>query len=546
MTFVITQRCCDDAACVPVCPVQCIRPRPGDPDFSSTEQLYIDPLSCIDCGACATACPVDAIFPESDLPPALTDFSAINAEYFAAHPLIDVSPLPVARHRLPPGLPTLRVAIVGAGPAALYAAIELSELNGVEVTLFERLPTPFGLVRAGVAPDHDATKSITERLGRVLVRPNVQCLFDVEVGRDVSAAELLEHHHAVLWATGASADRKLNIPGEDLVGSVSAQEFVSWYNGHPDSAARDYSLSGRRAIVIGNGNVALDVARLLVQPALAYATTSVSDNALKAMATSTIDEVMVIGRRAQVFAAYGTAELAALTRLPEVDLLAEPSEVGVTDDELEAAALSGRSWALARRRAIIDDAANRTPTQPRRIIMRYRASPTALLGNEAVTGLVVAGPDGTSEQLETSLVIRAVGFRGRPVPGMPFDIERGVLPNNAGRVVDPQNGRPVRGIYCAGWIKRGPSGVIGTNRVDSAETVTSLLEDFERGNLKAPTHDTGALVRLIRERQPNVLDVAGWQRIDETELAAGRGQGRSRVKLLTWEDLRAVGRSDGD
>ncbi|WP_395656544.1 FAD-dependent oxidoreductase [Nocardioides sp.] len=544
MTFVITQSCCVDAACVPVCPVQCIRPRPGDPDFESTEQLYIDPSSCIDCGACATACPVDAIYPGDALPPTLATSGVINAEYFEARPLTPAEPPVVSRHRLPPGLSTLRVAVIGSGPAALYAATELTEIPGVEVTIIERLPTPFGLIRAGVAPDHDNTKRIADRLGRVLVRPNVRCLFDVEVGRDISIEEVLQHHHAVIVATGAASARRSGIPGEALPGSVSAKEFVAWYNGHPDSALPDFSIKGRRAVVIGNGNVALDVARLLAQPTAAYASTSVSDAALRSMTASSIEEVAVVGRRSQAFAAYSTAELSALTHLPDVDLVAEASEVAVTDDDWAAASESDRGWALPRRSEIVAEAAARSCTRPRRIILRFGLTPVALLGQHEVTGLELARHDGTKEVIETSLVIWAVGFTGQPIEGLPFDGDRGVLPNRAGRVIDLRSGRPVPGVYCTGWVKRGASGVLGTNRVDAAETVASLLEDFKIGRLADPPGGAESFADLARLRRPGLLGIDGWRRIDDAEVSAGRDQGRTRVKFVTWSGLRDAGRSD--
>ncbi|NEK87322.1 FAD-dependent oxidoreductase [Blastococcus saxobsidens] len=542
MTFVITQGCCDDASCVPVCPVQCIRPRPGDPGFTTTEQLYIDPSTCIECGNCAFACPVDAIFHEADLPPSQVDFRGINADYFAAHPLEDLTPHPIERRRLPRARPELSVAIVGAGPSALYAAAELSDIRGVTVMILERTPTAHGLVRAGVAPDHDRTKLIGERFDRVLRRPNVTALFNVDVGRDVSVQELLRHHHAVVWAAGASDDRTMGIPGEGRVGLVSAREFVSWYNGHPDFAEREFDLSGRRAVVIGNGNVALDVARVLAQPVGAFEKTSMSDLALAALRASNIREVVVVGRRGQAFAAYSTAELLALSQLPGVDLLADPTEVSVTEQELETS--RGRSADLARRRAIVDAAARRTPGSPRRIVLRYRLTPTELPGDHAVSGVALARPDGTAEMLDTSLVIRAVGFRGRAAPGLPFDSSAGIVPNDGGRVVDPETGRPLPGLYCTGWIKRGPTGVIGTNRADSAETVASLLDDVADHRLPEPPHGPPQLIKALRRRQPNLIDAMGWWRIDEAEKRAGRASGRPRVKLLAADDLLRAARED--
>lgn len=543
MTFVITQSCCDDASCVPVCPVQCIRPRPGDPEFTTTEQLYIDPNTCIDCGNCAYACPVEAIYPEADLPPSQAEFRNINADYFAAHPLEDVTPLPIERRRLPRAQSELRIAIVGAGPSALYAAADLSDIRGVTVTLLERTPTPHGLVRTGVAPDHERTKLIGGRFDRVLRRPNVTCLYNVEVGRDVSVDELLRHHHAVLWAAGASDDRRMGIPGEELGGSVSAREFVSWYNGHPDFVDRRFDLSGTRAVVVGNGNVALDVARVLAQPVTAFEKTSMSDVALEALRSSGIEEVVIVGRRGQAFGAYSTSEVLALSRLPGVDLLAYPAEVAVTEQEMETA--QGRTARdLGRRQTIIDAAARRVPTSSRRIVMRYGLTPTELIGQHAVSGIALARLDGTKETLETSLVIRAVGFRGRAAPGLPFDNSAGVIPNDRGRVLNAETGQPLPGLYCSGWIKRGPTGVIGTNRADSAETVASLLRDAVDHGLPIPPDGPEELIELLRRRQPDLVDASGWSRIDEAEKRAGSAAGRSRVNLVSAEGLLRAARGD--
>ncbi|MEU6103334.1 FAD-dependent oxidoreductase [Streptomyces flaveolus] len=480
MTFVITQSCCNDTSCVAVCPVQCIRPRPGDPGFTTTEQLYIDPNTCIDCGACAAECPVDAVVHHADLPAGLKEFRGINADYFAEHPLRDTTPLPLARRRLPRERPRLQVAIAGSGPAALYAAGELSEIRGVEVTIVERLSEPYGLARFGVAPDHGKTRLITERFAPILRRPNVNCLFGVEAGRDVSIADLRRHHHAVIWATGAFADRTLGVPGEGLDGSASARDFAAWYNGHPDFTDRHFKLSGRRAVVIGNGNVALDIARFLTQPVTAYEDTPVSPHALRALRASTIEEVVVVARRGPSHAAYSTAELIALTHLPGVDLLALPSETTATEPHPD-------SSDLRRRLDAVRSAAARTSTRPRRIILRFGLTPAEIIGDTAVTGIVLNRPDGTAERIETNLVIRAIGFRGAPVDGLPFDSATGTIPHRAGRIVDPSTHEPLPGLYCTGWIKRGPSGTIGANRSDAAETVTSLLEDLARGRLPTPT-----------------------------------------------------------
>lgn len=319
---------------------------------------------------------------------------------------------------------------------------------------------------------------------------------------------------------------------------------MSWYNGHPDSAVPEFSIKGRTAVVVGNGNVALDVARLLAQPSTAYGSTSMSDTALRSLAASNIDEVSVVGRRSQAFAAYSTAELSALAHLPHVDLLADANEVAVTDDDWAAASLASGGWALARRAGIVAEAAARTRARSRRIVLRYGLTPLAVLGQHEVTGVELARHDGTTEMIETSLVIWAVGFTGQPIDGLPFDVDRGVVPNRAGRVIDMPAGRPMPGVYCAGWAKRGASGIIGTNRIDSAETVASLVEDFRNGHLADPAGGSESFAALARVRRPGLLGVDEWRRIDDAEVRAGRDQGRSRIKLVTWADLRGAGRRD--
>ncbi|MHA3700679.1 FAD-dependent oxidoreductase [Jatrophihabitans sp. YIM 134969] len=536
LAFVITQRCCDDASCVPVCPVQCIRPRPGDPGFVRTEQLYIDPGTCIDCGACANACPVDAIFPEDKLPSSLKDFTAVNAEYFAENPLREVAHLPVTRRSLTAEQPELRVAVVGAGPSALYAATELSEMVGVSVTIVERTPTPFGLIRSGVAPDHPSTKWIMRRLERVLHRPNVRSLFNVEVGRDISLQEMTDQHHAVVWAGGADGERRLGIPGEHLDGVIDAGRFVRWYNGHPDFAMDRFNLAGRTAVVIGNGNVALDVARVLAQPASAYESSTMSEVALAALHKSSIREVLIVGRRGPVHAAYSTSELLALSTLPDVELTADPAEV-LLDPQEAAHAQTLPPASFERRQALVEAASHRAGAGTRRIVLRYRLVPTSFTGEEALDGVVFTRPDGTTERIDTQLVVRAVGFRGRPVSGLPFDESTGIIPNDAGRVLDPATGRPMPGLYCTGWAKRGPSGTIGTNRVDSAETVASLLADLEAGRLRPRPDGQRDLVELVRERHPGVVDLTGWDRIAEWERQRGQAQNRPWAPLLTYDAL---------
>ncbi len=538
MAYVITQTCCNDASCVAVCPVNCIHPTPEEREFAQTEMLHIDPQTCIDCGACADACPVEAIFPEDRLTEAQTRFKDINAEYYTAHPMPEnwnpLTPTPAP----PRGQETLRVAVVGAGPAACYAAQELLERSNVEVEMFDRLPTPWGLVRSGVAPDHPGTKAVTESFEWSFRREAFALHLDVEVGRDIDHDELLAHHHAVVYATGASADRSLGIPGEDLPGSHAATEFVAWYNGHPDCADRVFALSGERAVLVGNGNVALDVARILTMDVDELARTDIADHALEALRRSNIREVVLLGRRGPAQAAYSNPEFLALGDLNGVDVVVDESEL---DLDPASAELAAADPAVAMRMRLAREYARREPRPGnKRIVFRYLVSPTAIEGTDRVTGLravrneLIPGDDGAlvarpTEQtlhLDAQLVLRSIGYRGVPLPGVPFDERRAIVPNEDGRVTGAGPG-----VYVTGWIKRGPSGVIGTNKACAKETVAALLADFDAGRLARPAYGRRELDRLLGQRRPSRVGLSGWHEIDEAERAAGRAAGRPRVKL---------------
>jgi ferredoxin--NADP+ reductase len=549
MAYVITQRCCNDASCVPECPVDCIRPTPEQPEFATTEQLYIDPDTCIDCGACVDACPVEAIFSEDDLSASLARFGEINAAYFQRHPLeSNFEPLTTPA-RPPKELGTLRVAIVGAGPAACYAAEELLRRADVEVEMFDRLPTPWGLVRAGVAPDHTGTKAVSNMFESAFRRETFQYHLNVEVGKHISHDELLGHHHAVIYAVGASTDRRLEVPGEDLPGSHSATEFVAWYNGHPDYADRTFDLSGERAVIVGNGNVALDVARVLTLPPDELAKTDIADHALDALRQSAIREVVVLGRRGPLQAAYTSSEFLALGYLPGVDVVIDPAELEL-DPESQALLDDPEVEPSARLKYELAQEYAAKPQNPgnRRIVLRYLASPTAVIGSDKVeavqfahneliseNGRLIARASGETETLPTSLVLRSIGYRGVPIPALPFDEQSGTVPNEHGRVVDA--GAHVPGVYVSGWIKRGPRGVIGSNRVDAQETVEQLLADFTTGKLTAPQGDRAGLQTLLGQRQPDRVDREGWKAIDLAERSAGKSGGRPRVKFTSREDL---------
>lgn len=549
MAYVITQRCCNDASCVPECPVDCIRPTPEQREFATTEQLYIDPDTCIDCGACVDACPVDAIFSEDDLLASLARFRDINASYFQRHPLeSNFEPL-VAPTRAPKELGTLRVAIVGAGPAACYAAEELLRRADVEVELFDRLPTPYGLVRAGVAPDHPGTKAVASLFESAFRREALQYRLNVEVGKHVSHEELLGHHHAVIYAVGAATDRRLGVEGEDLPGSHSATEFVAWYNGHPDFADREFDLSGERAVIVGNGNVALDVARVLTVNPDELAKTDIADHALDALRRSNIKEVVVLGRRGPLQAAYTSPEFLALGHLKGVDIIVDQSDLDL--DPASQALLDDPDVepSLQLKYTLAQEYAN-GPRDPahKRIVFRYLTSPTAITGdgkveqldyvhNELVeeNGRSVARASDRTGSLHTSMVLRSIGYKGEPVADVPFDESNGVIPNARGRVLN--GGEPVPGVYVSGWIKRGPRGVIGSNRVDSQETVDQLIEDFTTGKLTAPQGNRQALDALLTERQPDQIGRDGWKAIDAAEKTAGKSGGRPRVKFTSLEDM---------
>ncbi|MBU9764246.1 4Fe-4S dicluster domain-containing protein [Mycobacterium sp. TNTM28] len=524
MAYVITQNCCKDASCVPVCPVDCIRPAEAGLDSASAEMLYIDPESCIDCGACFEECPVGAIHYEEDLPGELQRFKDLNAAYFERHPLEPVTvSAPTSRARVEAG--SLRVAIVGSGPAACYAAAELIDVDGVEINLFERLPTPFGLIRAGVAPDHQHTKSVVDIFERVFTSPRSASHFNVEVGRTINHDELLAHHHAVIYAVGAATSRRLGIEGEDLIGHHAAAEFVGWYNGHPDHAAHRFDLSGERAVIVGNGNVALDVARVLLMDRAALAATDIAQHTLDALADSAIREVVILGRRGVEHAAFSAGEFLALGHLEGVDVIVDPADLPADDvhDDVET------SFKLA----IAREYAQRTPTPGnKRVVFRFGAAPTAIVGTDHAEGLEVTGEAGT-EVIETPLILRSIGYRGLPIAGLPYDQDTGTVPNDSGRVVP--------GTYVTGWIKRGPRGVIGTNRLCAEQTVTQMWADFDAGLLNRDIADRDSLEALLTSRGAEPLSWPGWRAIDAAERDRGVQAARPRVKFVSIEEMLSAG-----
>ncbi|HEX4526222.1 MAG TPA: FAD-dependent oxidoreductase [Gaiellaceae bacterium] len=440
--------------------------------------------------------------------------------------------------------PSLRVAVVGSGPAGFYAADALlkSEDPPVEVDLLDRLPTPWGLVRLGVAPDHENIKAVSRAFEKTAARPGFRFFGNVEVGSTVSHEELLRLYDAVVYTVGAQTDRRLGIPGEDLPGSWAATEFVAWYNGHPDFQDRVFDLAHERVVVVGNGNVAIDCARMLALTPEELAPTDTTDEAIEAICGAGIEEIVMLGRRGPVQAAFTPPELKELGELAGADVIVDPADLQL--DSASASALDHDRERARRNYELLEEFAARPPAgKPRRIVLRFLVSPVALLGSDRVEavevvrnelveedGRLVARPTGVTEVIPAGLVLRSVGYKGVALPGVPFDVRSGTIPNDRGRAEGAAR------TYVAGWIKRGPSGVIGTNKKDATETVELLLEDARAGRLERAA-DGQLLDQLLEEKGVEFVEYAGWQAIDAAERGAGEPLGRPRVKLTAWAKL---------
>ncbi|MCR8900196.1 FAD-dependent oxidoreductase [Gordonia sp. GONU] len=528
--FVITQSCCSDAACVSVCPVNCIHPTPEERGFGSSDILHIDPQACIDCGACADACPVDAIYPADKLGPRDKVFIDINADYYKNNPDVRSGWVPPTDDEAStvtypdiPKLPAgLRVALVGTGPSGGYALRTLLDRTEATVTVIDKLPTPGGLVRAGVAPDHPGTKGVLRGFDLLYRDPRVTMLTNVSVGDgpdEVTPAELAEHFDAVFYAVGASESRRLGIPGEHLPGSTSATDLVAWYNGVPGVDAgpplrrgtADDPATGR-AVVVGTGNVALDVARILVSPPELLATTDIADRALEILREQNVHEVVLLGRRDQAAAAYTAAEYRALSEIPGV-------EVEVFDGA------DGQVPSL------------HEPADPsrRRIVFLFHSTPEEIVGNPQVQSVTVRTGEGR-HHVAVDLVVRSIGYRSTPIPGLAFDDERGIFRNVDGRLVD-ESGEIVPGGYVLGWAKRGPSGGIGANKKCATQTVEDFIADAASGSLQRTRRAAGEFPALVRKRVRTVIGYRGMRAIDRHERRRGIEQGRPRVKFTQVAEM---------
>jgi ferredoxin--NADP+ reductase len=449
----------------------------------------------------------------------------------------------------------LRIAIIGSGPSGFYAAEHLQKQKtlSVEIDMFDRLPTPYGLVRGGVAPDHQKIKSVTKVYDRIAAQPNFRFYGNVEFGTDITREQLAQHYHAIIYAVGAQTDRRLDISGEDLPGSHPATEFVAWYNGHPDYRDYQFDLSQEAVAVIGVGNVAMDVVRILGRTREELLETDIADYALEALAQSSVKTIYILGRRGPAQSAFTNPEIKELGEMVDCDIIVAPEEVQL-DPHSQEYLDSGADKVAAKNVETLRQYSQQAPQgKAKKIIMRFLVSPVEILGTERIEALKIVknelykADDGSlrpraTEQTETlpvGLVFRSVGYRGKPLPGVPFYEKWGTIPNDKGRVLtDIKNGEQVMGDYVVGWIKRGPSGVIGTNKPDSVETVDMLLEDMANGKLMNPTQPSrDALEALLRQQKPNYVTFEDWQVLDALEQERGQAAGRPRLKFTRVEEM---------
>ncbi|MBX3464649.1 MAG: FAD-dependent oxidoreductase [Planctomycetes bacterium] len=451
---------------------------------------------------------------------------------------------------------TWRVAVVGSGPSAFYTAEALFKAGvpGLQVDLFDRLPVPFGLVRGGVAPDHQNIKGVVKVYDRIAASPGFRFFGNVTIGRDLTVADLAAHYHQIVYAHGCESDTRLGVPGEELAGVHSATEFVGWYNAHPDHRDRTFDLAGaRRVALVGNGNVAMDVARVLLAAPDLLAPTDIADHALAVLRRSRVHEVVLLGRRGPAQAAFSPKEIEEIAELPDVDVVVTAADA--TLDPLSADWLE-REGARSQQRNVkfLQERAAMGPgTRPKRLVCRFLVAPTELSGEggrlrqvrvqhmrlEAdADGTPRPRPTGTDEVLAADLLFKAIGYRGVPLPGVPFDDRKGIVPNVDGRVVEGPGAAVRTGHYAAGWCKRGPTGLIGTNSLDAKATVTAMLADRGAGKALAP--GSGDIVALLRQRGLDAVTWADWRRLDAWEQREGQARGKLRHKLPAIEQLLQV------
>jgi len=449
----------------------------------------------------------------------------------------------------------LRVAIIGSGPSGFYTVSNLLKQSDlvVEMDMFDRLPTPYGLVRAGVAPDHQKDKSVTRAYEKSAAHPGFRFFGNVEYGTHIHMADLKAHYHQVMFTTGSPFDRNLGIPGEDLLGSHSATEFVAWYNGHPDFADLKFDLSQENVAVVGMGNVAMDVARILCKTTDELATTDIAEHALEALKASQVKNVYILGRRGPAQAAFTPPEIKEMGEFEDADVIVVGDEAALDDASQRELAEGGDKNAQKNVDTVQEYAARVPAGKKRQLHIRFLVSPSELEGsgdrveacklvkNKLVEdgGAIKAVATDEVETIPAGLVFRSVGYRGKPLPDVPFNESWGTIANEGGRVV-AGSGEQAVGLYTAGWIKRGPSGVIGTNKTCAQETVALMVEDIAAGRHFEPTESADALAELIASRQPDAVSFSEWKKIDAEEVARGEAQGKPRVKFTKVADMVAV------
>jgi ferredoxin--NADP+ reductase len=493
MTHVVLQHCCADARCVEACPVDCIHPAPGEPNYGSTDTVFIDPAVCIDCGACADVCPVGAVVPDYDLPATQATMKAMNREYYDSAPC-HVSPprrrpdRPLLAARLPRADPAIRVAIVGAGASGWYAAEHLlaNRRAKVEIAMIDRDDRIGGLARYGVAPDHAATREILRHFASIARDERVSLHLGVSAGGPgYSQQELLARFHAVIYATGAAQDKRSDVAGSELPGCWGAAQFVRWYNGHPSLASAEVDLSSPAAVVIGNGNVALDVARMLLTSPRSLSRLDLASHACAAVSESRIRRVVVLGRRGAEHAAFTRAELSGILTHTDFTLRVDANELPPESASRQHSSATAAKLAMLHETAL--QASSRAQVE-RVLELRFGWSLVEILGAHRVQAARFSS-HGTSRHstltIDTSLVVRATGLVGAALSGVPFDSATGTIPTVAGRVLDPVTGIPVRGAYATGWVASGASGNLGHNRERARATVAALIEDLVDGRLHA-------------------------------------------------------------
>lgn len=453
----------------------------------------------------------------------------------------------------------LRVAIFGSGPAGFYAAGELLRQKDVTVCvdMFDRLPTPYGLVRGGVAPDHQKIKAVIRQYEKIAGRPGFRFFGNVTFGEDVLLDEVLGHYHQVLFSTGAESDRRLGIPGEDLPGSDPATIFVGWYNGHPDYRDLQYDLSRvERVAVIGNGNVAMDVTRILARSIEELSTTDIADYALETLKKSAVKEIYLLGRRGPAQAAFTNPEIRELTEMQVADLVVRPADLELDEANAEFLARAEDRVHQGNMDILTAQVPRGEGAKPKKVRARFFVSPVEIYGQDAVTGLKLeqnrlvkdasgtlrARGTGTYEDLpNVQMVFRSIGYKGHPLKDVPFDERAGIIPNTDGRVINPGTQAPVARLYVAGWIKRGPSGVVGTNKPDAVETVALMLEDLHNGGVPDGVQTAPeAAAALLDRKGVRSISFADWQYLDRIEVEAGRTRGKPREKLTTVAEMLAA------